>query len=120
MMIILMVDPLWKTINIIILGVIENDKFDRHYTKYSVIECQDDMDLTIEESLQFKELIQDQIRTIKIIPYEKKDLAEEATDVREDQNVDGMVIDHLSKLDTEGSDYDSILLIDLYENCETT
>jgi len=102
-----------------LLGTIENDEFEKYYNEFSVIECQDDVDLSIEESLELKELIHDQVRTITIIPHAEKDMVEEATEVQEDQNVDKMVVGHLRKLDTDGSDYDAALLIDLYESCET-
>lgn len=102
-----------------LLVVMEKDELGKHYNEFSVIECQDDLDMSIDESLELKELIYNQVRAITIIPYEKKELAEEATDVQEEQNVDQMVVEHLRKLDTEGSDYDTDLLVDLYESSGT-
>lgn len=101
-----------------LLGAMENDEISKYYNEHSVIECQDDLDLSIEESLELKELLSNQVRAITIIPHAKREMLEEATEVQEEQNVDRMVVDHLRKLDTDGSEYDTDMLVDLYESCE--
>lgn len=99
-----------------LLKIVEDDQFDEKYNKYSVLECKDDIGIEIEQMLEIKELVQEHVRSITIFPAVEQTSIEDETELGETQNVDQMVVDHLNKLDTEGSDYDVDLLVRLYKN----
>ena len=86
----------------------------------TVIEVTDDVGLEVEEAMELKALLADSFREIRLRPA-RRDLDESTeTEISDDaQTVDDMVVEHLQMLDTEGSDYDSKLLVSLYEGVGT-
>ena len=100
-----------------LLDIIDNDKFHDRYNTYSVIECKDDLNITLEETLEVKESLQEHVRSIKIITTEDDLGVEEETEVADEdfENLDDLVISHLLKLDTEGSEYERDTLVEIYK-----
>ena len=85
-----------------------------------VIEVTDDVGLEVEEAMELKALLGDNFREIRLRPAKTELDAGEETEIGDDaQSVDEMVVEHLRMLDTEGSDYDSELLVSLYEGVGT-
>ncbi|KPL07304.1 hypothetical protein AMJ86_04775 [bacterium SM23_57] len=85
----------------------------------AVIEIKDDVGLEIEEAVELKELLDDKFRLIHLKPMNKELDVSEEVDISEDaKSVDEMVIERLRSIDTEGSDYDSELLVELYESVD--
>lgn len=83
-----------------------------------VIEVKDDMGIEVEEAIQIRELLGDRFREIRLRPMNPElDVALETdANIGDDaKSVDEMVVEHLRLLDTEGSDYDSDLLVEMYE-----
>ena len=70
--------------------------------------------------MELKELIGEQFREVRLRPARRDLDAGTETDIGEDaQSVDEMVVEHLRMLDTEGSDYDPELLVELYQSVGT-
>ena len=85
-----------------------------------VVEVRDDMGIEIEEAVQIKELLGDKFREIRLRPANQNMAVDIETAVGDDaKSVDEMVVEHLSLLDTEGSDYDAALLVKLYQDVGT-
>ena len=85
-----------------------------------VIEVSDDVGLEVEEAMELKALLGDNFREIRLRPVKTELDADTETEIGDDaQSVDEMVVEHLRMLDTEGSDYDSELLVKLYESVGT-
>jgi len=95
------------------------EKVDSLEESNGIIEVRDDVGIEIEEAIELKALLVDKFRDIRLRPANNDlDIGEE-TEIWEDaQSVDDMVIEHLRKLDTEGSDYSSALLVELYESVD--
>ena len=86
----------------------------------TVVEVKDDVGLEIEEAIELKNLLGDKFREIRLRPANKDLDADTETEIGDDaQTVDDMVVEHLSMLDTEGSDYDPKLLVELYQGVGT-
>ena len=86
------------------------------YNERSVVECKDDIGIEIEEAMKVKELIGQSIRDLRLRPANKNLAVDIETEIGDTaQSVDDMVVEHLGMLDTDGSDYDSALLIQLYQ-----
>jgi hypothetical protein len=86
----------------------------------SIVEVKDDIGIEVEEAMQLKELIGDKFRDLRLRPVNPELDAAVETEIGEDaQSVDEMVVEHLRLLDTDGSDFDSELLVNLYQGVGT-
>ncbi len=100
---------------------IENDSIGELINDRSVVKCSDDLNIDLEEYIEVKELLQDYMRDVIIEPSIRTINAEDETEIDEDipaMSVDQLVIEHLRNLDTEGSDFDSSILIDMYNRTD--
>lgn len=96
---------------------IEDDSWKSLYNKTSTIECIDDVGISMDESLEIKEILSEHVRGFTF----RQNREEESKDPGQfaefnGENIDQMVVKHLKMIDTEGSDYDSEILIKLYES----
>ena len=81
-----------------------------------IIEIKDDMGIEIEEAIQIKESLSGSFREIRLRPANKNLAVDLETTIGDDaKSVDEMVIEHLLLIDTEGSDFDAELLVELYK-----
>jgi hypothetical protein len=86
----------------------------------SIVEVKDDVGIEIEEAMELKVLIGDKFRELRLRPTNPELDAAIETGIGDDaQSVNDMVVEHLRLLDTEGSDYDSELLVSLYQGVGT-
>jgi len=100
-----------------LLGEIENGAYENTYNDRSVVECQDDMGIEIEEATEISNILSEHVRDIRLRPKRDALGVDEGTDIPEDGlSVDQLVIQHLREIDTEGSKYDSELLVQLYQS----
>jgi hypothetical protein len=103
-----------------LVQIIEDDGLDQHFNKKSVIECPDDMGLEVEEALSVKSVLSPLLRDLRLRPAKDDVSADQETEIGDDaQSVDAMIIQHLRNLDTEGSDYDSKMMVNIYESVGT-
>ena len=92
----------------------------QHETANMIVEVKDDVGLEVEEAMQLKELLGDNFRELRLRPSNPELDAATETEIGEDaQSVDDMVVEHLRLLDTEGSDFSSELLVNLYQGVGT-
>ncbi len=95
------------------------DRVDTLEESNGIVEVKDDVGIEIEEAIELKTLLADKFREIRLRPANSDLDVGEETEIGEDaQSVNDMVIEHLRKIDTEGSDYDSALLVELYESVD--
>ena len=93
-----------------------NSRFDNH----SIIECQDDVGMEVEEAMAVREALDGHVRELRLRPKRETLTVDQETDIGDDaQSVDQMVVEHLRMLDTEGSEYDPEILVALYESVGT-
>lgn len=103
-----------------LVQIIEDDGLDQHFNKKSVIECPDDMGLEVEEALSVKSVLSPLLRDLRLRPAKDDVSADQETEIGDDaQSVDAMIIQHLRNLDTEGSDYDPKMMVNIYESVGT-
>jgi hypothetical protein len=93
---------------------------EQHFNKKSVIECRDDVGLEVEDAIAIKDMLSPLLRDLRLRPTKDDGDIEQETEIGDDaQSVDSMIIGHLKKLDTEGSDYDPDLMVNIYERVGT-
>ena len=103
-----------------LVNVIEADAMEQHFNKKSVIECRDDIGLEVEDAIAIKDMLSPLLRDLRLRPTKDDGDIEQETEIGDDaQSVDAMIIGHLKKLDTEGSDYDPDLMVNIYERVGT-
>ena len=80
------------------------------------MECFDDLNIGQEEALEIKDALQPALRDITLRASRDRLKASEETEVKEDgKTVDQIVVEHIKNLDTEGSDFEVPLLLDIYK-----
>jgi len=99
-----------------LIEVIESDSFDKIVNDRSVVECNDDMKIDHDTSLEIKEVVQNVVRDLRLKPADDILDVEAETEVEGDEmTVEQMVLEHLTVLDTEGSDIENATLIKIFE-----
>ena len=96
--------------------IYQNEQMDQFGAR-AVIECYDDVGLEIEEITEVRSVLGESVRELRIRPRNVKVDVTQETDIGDDaKTVDQMVVEHLRKLDTEGSDFDAELMVQIYES----
>ena len=104
-----------------LLAEAEAGTINQLHTTNSIVEVKDDVGIEIEEAMQLKGLLGDNFRELRLRPANPELDAAIETEIGEDaQSVNEMVVEHLRLLDTEGSDFDAELLVNLYQGAGTT
>lgn len=99
-----------------LVEMIEKGELEQHFNDKSVVECYDDLNIAQEEALEIKEILQGVLRDFVLKPNREAMSVSEETDVKRDgKTVDQIVTEHIRKLDTDGSDYDVEMLLEIYE-----
>jgi hypothetical protein len=87
------------------------------YNNKSVVECRDDIGIEIEEAMEFKSVLGPGMRDLRLRPARTDLDVGTETDIDDNaKSVDEMVVEHLNMIDTDGSDYDSDVLVQLYNS----
>lgn len=97
---------------------IEDDSWKKTFNTASTIECEDDLGIEFEESLEIKNIMLEHVRDFNIRPRRVVDETLQQGKELEGEDTDELVIQHLRNLDTKGSEYDSNMLIDIYESVQ--
>ena len=97
-----------------ILNLLENDNFEKVFNEYSTIECKDDLDMEMEERIEFTDIVRSLVRNFKLIALEDSiDVSEEAEVDENIGNIKDITTDYISSMD-EISKFDKHLLIDIF------
>jgi DNA repair exonuclease SbcCD nuclease subunit len=97
---------------------IEDDSWKEAFNSTSIIECEDDMGIDFEESLEIKNIMLEHVRDFNIRQRKIQDETLMQGQELQGEDTDELVVQHLRNLDTKGSEYDSNLLIDIYERVQ--
>lgn len=98
-----------------LVELIETDATAGIITPNTVIECKDDLNIDLEQSLSIREELQVIMRDLRLKPASEVIDAGTETEVDgEDLSVEQLVVEHLTQIDTVGSDYESNILLDLF------
>lgn len=104
-----------------LVELIEKGEINVHFTNKSVVECYDDLNIAQEEALEIKEVLQGVLRDFTLKPNRDALKVSEGTEVKKDgKTVDQIVKEHIIRLDTEGSDYDNTMLLEIFELSDET
>ena len=94
---------------------IDNESMDTIINEKTIVKCRDDLNIDLNEVLEIKEALQGVMRDINI------ETSDDTVDIDTDTDIDGddltveqLVLQHLDELDTEGSDYETPLLKDIF------
>ena len=99
-----------------LVAMIDEGTLREHFNEQSVVECTDDLNIAQEEALEIKEILSGELRDLRLKPAPKKlDASTETTTTKDGKTVDQIVKGHILDLDTEGSDIESGLLLEIYD-----
>ncbi len=99
-----------------LLEMVENDTLSEHFNEFSVVECYDDVNIAQGEALEIREALQTVLRDVTLKPAPKKlDSSSETEIEKEGKTVDQIVVEHIKQLDTEGSEFEVPLLLDIFK-----
>lgn len=109
--------PNYNRINLSeLLELIDKGILSDFFNKKSVVECYDDLNIAQEEALEIKEILESVLEDFRLKP--NRNISEEADEDIEKQDgktVDQIVVEHINNLDTEGSDIEIPMLLEIYE-----
>lgn len=100
-----------------LLSYIEDDSLTERFNEYSYVTCYDDVGLDYESNIHIKEVLQMLVRDFKLHQMEETiatDETEEENTEIENVDVDTLVINELTNIDSD--EYDPKILIELYKN----
>lgn len=99
-----------------LIDMIEKDEIEGIITPRTVVECKDDLNIDLEQSLAIREELQTIMRDLRLKPAgDTVDVGSETEVDGDDLTVDQLVVEHLTQIDTNGSDFESQILLQLYE-----
>lgn len=99
-----------------LIELVEKGKHNSLFSTKSVVECYDDLNIRQEEALGIKDALSGVLRDIIIKPNAKRLESSEETEIkRKGKTVDQLIVEHIHNLDTEGSDIEIPLLLEVLQ-----